>query len=103
MNELELVDRLRRLSGKGRGVIRGIGDDCAVFRPKAGEDLLLKTDQLIEGIHFPNIASASERWRAHSAISPRPVAILVVAWLPWLFPRTSPSSGSSHTFADYCD
>jgi len=53
MNELALVDRLRGLSGKGRGVIRGIGDDCAVFRPKATEDLLLKTDQLIEGIHFP--------------------------------------------------
>jgi thiamine-monophosphate kinase len=53
MNELALVDRLRGLSGKGRGVIRGIGDDCAVFRPKTGEDLLLKTDQLIEGVHFP--------------------------------------------------
>lgn len=53
MNELGLVDRLRRMSGKGRGVIRGIGDDCAVFRPKPGEDLLLKTDQLIEGVHFP--------------------------------------------------
>lgn len=48
MNELALIDRLRRMSG-----VRGIGDDCAVFRPKAGEDLLLKTDQLIEGIHFP--------------------------------------------------
>ncbi len=54
MNELELVARLRRMSGRARGsVIRGIGDDCAVFRPKAGEDLLLKTDQLIEGVHFP--------------------------------------------------
>jgi thiamine-monophosphate kinase len=39
-------------SARGSGVIRGIGDDCAVFRPKTGEDLLLKTDQLIEGIHF---------------------------------------------------
>ena len=48
MNELELVDRLRRMKG-----VSGIGDDCAVFRPKAGEDLLLKTDQLIEGVHFP--------------------------------------------------
>jgi len=48
MNELELIDRLRRMKG-----VSGIGDDCAVFRPKAGEDLLLKTDQLIEGIHFP--------------------------------------------------
>jgi thiamine-monophosphate kinase len=33
--------------------VSGIGDDCAVFRPKSGEDLLLKTDQLIEGVHFP--------------------------------------------------
>ena len=32
--------------------VSGIGDDCAVFRPKATEDLLLKTDQLIEGVHF---------------------------------------------------
>jgi thiamine-monophosphate kinase len=53
MNELEIVDRLRKMSGRPRrGLIRGIGDDCAVFRPKAGEDLLLKTDQLIEGVHF---------------------------------------------------
>lgn len=49
MNELVLIDRLRKMGG-----VSGIGDDCAVFRPKAGEDLLLKTDQLIEGIHFPN-------------------------------------------------
>jgi thiamine-monophosphate kinase len=54
MNELELVDRLRKMAGsRRRGVVRGIGDDCAVFRPKAGEDLLLKTDQLIESVHFP--------------------------------------------------
>ena len=58
MNELELVEQLRKMSGKGRGVIRGIGDDCALFRPKAGEDLLLKTDQLIEGVHFPKTMRA---------------------------------------------
>jgi thiamine-monophosphate kinase len=53
MNELALIDRLRRMKG-----VSGIGDDCAVFRPKAGEDLLLKTDQLIEGIHFPKTMRA---------------------------------------------
>jgi thiamine-monophosphate kinase len=47
MNELALIDRLRMMDG-----VSGIGDDCAVFRPKATEDLLLKTDQLIEGVHF---------------------------------------------------
>jgi thiamine-monophosphate kinase len=62
MNELELVERLRKMSGigrrtRGRGVVRGIGDDCAVFRPKTNEDLLLKTDQLIEGVHFSRTMS----------------------------------------------
>ena len=33
----------------------GIGDDTAIFNPPAGRDLLLTTDQVIEGTHFlPN-------------------------------------------------
>jgi thiamine-monophosphate kinase len=35
-----------------RGLVVGIGDDCAVFRPRAGEDLLFTTDLTIEGVHF---------------------------------------------------
>jgi thiamine-monophosphate kinase len=58
MNELELVARIRKMAGpasieRRRGVTLGIGHDCAVFRPPAGQDVLLKTDQLIEGVHFP--------------------------------------------------
>lgn len=53
MNELTLVDRLRKMKG-----VSGIGDDCAVLRPKSGEDLLLKTDQLIESVHFPKTMRA---------------------------------------------
>lgn len=31
----------------------GIGDDCAIFRPRgSGEDLLFTTDMLIEDVHF---------------------------------------------------
>jgi thiamine-monophosphate kinase len=53
MNELALVDRIRRMTGGSKqGLILGIGDDCAIYRPKPGEDLLFKTDQLIEGVHF---------------------------------------------------
>jgi thiamine-monophosphate kinase len=58
MNELELVARIRKMadsampSARARGVVLGIGHDCAIFRPPPGQDLLLKTDQLIEGVHF---------------------------------------------------
>ena len=38
---------------RGSGVVVGIGDDCAIFRPPgANEDLLFTTDLLIEGVHF---------------------------------------------------
>ena len=39
-------------SGSRARLIQGIGDDCAVFRPSAKEDLLFTTDFLIEDVHF---------------------------------------------------
>lgn len=52
MNELEIVEKLRRMAPSGRGLELGIGDDCAIYRPKAAEDLIFTTDQFIEGVHF---------------------------------------------------
>lgn len=55
MNELETVERIRRLvPGVARsGIVLGIGDDCAVFRPRGSrEDLLFTTDLVIEDVHF---------------------------------------------------
>src|SRR5689334_16751844 len=38
---------------RGTRLKLGIGDDCAVFRPRGGgEDLLFTTDMLIEDVHF---------------------------------------------------
>ena len=31
----------------------GIGDDCAVFEIPSGHELLVCTDTLVEGVHFP--------------------------------------------------
>lgn len=42
---------LRSSSGNSR-VRLGIGDDCAVLRPKAGEEVSVTTDLSIEGRHF---------------------------------------------------
>lgn len=53
MNELELVSRIRRMAEqRAPDLVLGIGDDCAIYRPKPGEDLVFTTDQLIEDVHF---------------------------------------------------
>jgi thiamine-monophosphate kinase len=54
LNELQVVEWLRRMTpATGRGVVLGIGDDCAIFRPRGStEDLLFTTDQFIDEVHF---------------------------------------------------
>lgn len=52
MNELALIEKIRRLAGRGPRITLGIGDDCAIYRPRRGEDLLFKIDPMIEDIHF---------------------------------------------------
>lgn len=65
MNELDLIEWLRRVAPSSRRLVLGIGHDCAAFRPRAGEDLLLKSDQLIEGVHFrPELAPPAVGERA---------------------------------------
>jgi thiamine-monophosphate kinase len=52
MSELDIVETLRRLARSGDRITVGIGDDCAIYRPRPGEELLFTTDQSIEGVHF---------------------------------------------------
>jgi thiamine-monophosphate kinase len=52
MNELAIVEKLRKLAERGPRILLGIGDDCAIYRPRRGEDLLFKIDPIIENIHF---------------------------------------------------
>jgi len=59
-SETELVERIRRRAGVPGGVTLGIGDDCAIFRPRgANEDLLFTTDLFVEDVHFRRAS-----WRA---------------------------------------
>ena len=54
-SEGELTERLRRLAvvPRGSALVAGIGDDCAIFRPRnSREDLLFTTDMLVEDTHF---------------------------------------------------
>jgi thiamine-monophosphate kinase len=53
MSELDIVEKIRRLGERGPRITLGIGDDCAIYRPRPSEELLFTTDQSIEGVHFP--------------------------------------------------
>jgi len=53
--EQRIVARILRKVSIPRGsmVVLGIGDDCAIFRPRgSAEDLLFTTDLLLEDVHF---------------------------------------------------
>jgi thiamine-monophosphate kinase len=52
--ELELLSGIRqRAEGHGaRALTLGIGDDCALLRPRPGEDLAVTTDLSVAGRHF---------------------------------------------------
>ena len=58
MGELALIERIRTgwasgdAAGRSRGVVLGIGDDCAILRPPCGHELLVTTDFTLEGRHF---------------------------------------------------
>ena len=99
-NELETIERIRRRAGLPRtgGLVLGIGDDCAIFRPRgAPEDLLVTTDMLIEGVHFRREThrAGDVGWKALArglsdiaAMGGEPrFCLLSLALAPWVEPR----------------
>lgn len=51
--ELALIETIRQAAGGAGGGLRlGIGDDCAVLRPKPGYEICVTTDFSLEGRHF---------------------------------------------------
>ncbi|HFJ9768659.1 thiamine-phosphate kinase, partial [Pseudomonas aeruginosa] len=56
MGEFELIRRFfaaAACAAPATEVALGIGDDCALLAPPAGEQLAVSTDTLVEGVHFP--------------------------------------------------
>jgi thiamine-monophosphate kinase len=55
MRETAVIAQIRKLAGKipgTEGLVKGIGDDCAILRPGVKEDLVFTTDFVLEGRHF---------------------------------------------------
>ncbi len=54
-DEAAITERLKKLVTlpAGSPVLLGIGDDCAVYRPRgSADDLLFTVDMFLEGVHF---------------------------------------------------
>jgi thiamine-monophosphate kinase len=55
VNETAALEWIRNLSSKthqNRMLLQGIGDDCAILRPRPDEDLVFTTDFVLEERHF---------------------------------------------------
>jgi thiamine-monophosphate kinase len=67
-SEAELIERYLLKAGAERAdVVLGIGDDAALLRAPADQELVLTTDALIEGAHF--LPGASPHSLGHRALA----------------------------------
>ncbi|MHB8911897.1 MAG: thiamine-phosphate kinase [Lysobacter sp.] len=63
--EFDLIDRIRARVRQRDDVIVGIGDDAAVLQVPPGRQLVVATDTLNAGVHFPlDTAPADIGWKA---------------------------------------
>ncbi len=53
LDEFGLIERIRRRTGARADIALGIGDDAALLRMPAGQQLVVTTDTLNAGVHFP--------------------------------------------------
>jgi len=63
IGETGLIERIARRAGPvrpGGPVVLGIGDDAALLRTRAGEDVVVSSDAMVEDVHF--------RWAQESPV-----------------------------------
>ncbi|MBS0200463.1 MAG: thiamine-phosphate kinase [Proteobacteria bacterium] len=63
--EFDLISRIAARVSPRSDVVLGIGDDGAILRPPAGHELVIVTDTLNSGVHFPESTAAHDvGWKA---------------------------------------
>jgi thiamine-monophosphate kinase len=98
--ELALIEAIRKRAVRGgtpsSAVRMGIGDDCAVLRPRAGYEICVTTDFSLEGVHFRRDwhppQSAGHRCLARglsdlAAMGAEPMAVFLSLALPARTPQ----------------
>lgn len=68
MTEFELIQRyFTNRQSPDPDIALGIGDDCALISPRAGMQLAISTDMLVEGRHF--LRDANPRMLGHKSLA----------------------------------
>ena len=95
--ERSLISRIRSRSARRRGVVAGIGDDCAILKIPAGHEALVTTDFSLEGVHFRRewhpAETVGHRCLARglsdiAAMGGTPIAVFLSLALPQKLPQT---------------
>lgn len=60
MNEFSIIETFFSRSTASESVIIGVGDDCAVLAPPAGQRLVVSIDTQVSGRHFPEHSPADK-------------------------------------------
>jgi thiamine-monophosphate kinase len=65
VTEFEIIRR--HFTRRARTAVLGVGDDCALVRPRAGATLAVSADMLLSGRHF--FPDADPEWLGHKALA----------------------------------
>ncbi len=103
MAEFDLIDLIRTRCAAVREDVRlGIGDDAALLAPPPGQLLVVSTDSLVAGVHFPHAASPYDiGWKA-LAVNLSDLAAMgaTPAWATLTLTMPQADSGWVAQFAD---
>lgn len=95
MGEFELIRRYfasAACAAGGEAVALGIGDDCALLAPKAGEQLAISTDTLVVGVHFPAVCDPFLLGQRALAVSASDLAAMGAAPIGFTLALTLPEA-----------
>jgi len=105
-SEFSLIERIRARAGARGDVVLGIGDDAALLRVPEGQELVLSTDTLVAGVHFPaETAPADIGWKALAVnLSDLAAMAATPAWVSLALTLPEPDEDWLEAFLDgFCE
>jgi thiamine-monophosphate kinase len=104
--EFDLIERIRARAPTREDVILGIGDDGALLQVPDGQELVVSTDTLIAGVHFPEGSSAQDIGWKSLAVNLSDLAAMAAtpAWISLALSMPEPDNDWLDGFLDgFCE